>query len=181
MSNHRHSTWSTSHPDPLCAHFSSSSRIWGVALSSAPSISLGWRMTSCLWRNTGSVHSTLCALWPGLEGELKLYAVESSDFFFELFPDPGAHLLQRGSGVCAILFWYIHLPAPQEASNHPWSLFECKHIRLFVACKQVQDLLLIIRSCPQCFGERIQFLHNSLHFLSPFWVWWWDRSRVSWK
>ena len=25
-----------------------------------------------------------------LECELKLYAVESSDFFFELFPDPGA-------------------------------------------------------------------------------------------
>ena len=59
MSSQRVCSLSTTHPDPLCVHFSSSSRRWGMALFRSSLISLAWRRASCLWRSTGSVYSSL--------------------------------------------------------------------------------------------------------------------------
>ena len=50
---------STTHPDPLCVHFSSSSRRWGIALFRSSLITLAWRRASGLWCSTGSVYSSL--------------------------------------------------------------------------------------------------------------------------
>ena len=46
-------------PLPLCVHFSSSSKRWGMALFRFSLISLACRRASCLWRSTGSVYSSL--------------------------------------------------------------------------------------------------------------------------
>ena len=52
---------SVDHPPRPCVHFPSSSRRLGMALfiSFDSLISLAWRRTSCLWRSTGSVYSSL--------------------------------------------------------------------------------------------------------------------------
>ena len=47
------------HPDPLCVHFSSSSKRWGMASSRAPLILLAWRKAFCLWQFTGAVNSSV--------------------------------------------------------------------------------------------------------------------------
>ena len=151
-----------------------------MALSSAPSISLGWIMASCLWRNNGSVYSSMRA-GPelNLEGELKLYAVESSDFFFGLIIDFGTQP-----------FW----PAPRGC---PFGTSICQTLKklpiangvcLFVACniEQVQDILMIIGSRSQCLGGKVwvKFPHDGLPFPFPrfcAWTWCLGRSKISWK
>ena len=52
-------TWSTTHPDPLCVHFSSSSKRWEMASPRVALISLTWKRAFCLWRSTGSVNSSV--------------------------------------------------------------------------------------------------------------------------
>ena len=128
MSNHRLSTWIT-HQDPAWVHFSSSSRIWG-GFFKCP-INLTWLDNGFLLVAKHWVSVLFCAIWPGLsqlnlEGELKLYAVESSDFFLEHIINLGTQSFEECLWISTegMPFWYIHLLDTQEASNRPWRLSE---------------------------------------------------------
>ena len=138
MSSHRVSTLSTAHPEPLCVHFSSSSRMWGKALSSASLISLAPRRASCLWRSTGSVYSSLPSGLPFRSWTLRaswnftpLKATTSSVSFFV---DLRAPIIEESSWVCTekMPLGGIHLPSPQEFPYCPWGLAKDELIRLFI-------------------------------------------------
>ena len=116
--------------------FSSSSRIWGMGAAGLGGfvkypINLTWLDNGFLFVAKPWVSVLFCTIWPGLsqlnlEGELKLYAVESSVFFFELIIDLGTQPFEKCLWVSTegLLFRYIHLPAPQKVSNRKWSLSE---------------------------------------------------------